>query len=115
MEREDVVINQVGSLDAYQVACTKHRTASASPEYCVMGLLEEAGEVAGVFKRLIRGDYDEDIASSKLHAELGDVLWYLGQIALDNGWKLSEVANSNLDKLDSRKLRGVLKGTGDER
>lgn len=101
--------------DDYQNAAFKFRVATASPEERVMGLLEESGEVAGIFKRLLRGDYSPDIATTKLHKELGDILWYLSQIAMDNGFKLSEIAASNLEKLESRQIRGVILGVGDNR
>lgn len=103
------------NLDEYQHAAFKYRVDNASPEERVMGLLEEAGEVAGIFKRLLRGDYSPDVATTKLHKELGDILWYLSQVAYDNGFKLSEIAASNIDKLESRLIRGQILGTGDNR
>jgi NTP pyrophosphatase (non-canonical NTP hydrolase) len=116
MERSDPVIKErIEALDDYQTAAFKFRTPNATPEERVFGVLEEAGEIAGVFKRLIRGDYSNDVATTKLHKELGDVLWYLSQIAVDNGFKLSEVATANIEKLSSRAVRGVLLGSGDER
>ena len=102
-------------LNEYQQEASKFTLAGSPPEERVMGLLEESGEVAGVFKRLLRGDYNPDEAVSKLHKELGDILWYLSQIAWDNGWTLEEVAKSNLDKLESRKLRNMIMGSGSER
>lgn len=104
-------------LDKYQQEAAKYRAPSAPPEERVFGLLEEAGEVAGVFKRFLRGDYADDIGvvGTKLYKELGDVLWYLSQIAEDNGWKLSEVAEENLKKLESRRVRQQLMGSGDNR
>jgi NTP pyrophosphatase (non-canonical NTP hydrolase) len=104
-------------LDKYQQEAFKYRVPLASPEERVFGLLEEAGEVAGIFKRFLRGDFADDIGivGTKLHKELGDVLWYLSQIAEDNGWKLSEVAEENLKKLESRRIRNMITGTGDNR
>lgn len=102
-------------LNDYQTNAAKYRLETSPPEERIMGLLEEAGEVAGVFKRLLRGDYDPDQAVSKLHKELGDVLWYLSAIAADNEWTLEEVAKSNLDKLESRHTRGLIMGTGSDR
>lgn len=107
--------SNVESFNEYQEACLSFRIQHSPPEERIMGLFEEAGEVAGVFKRMLRGDYNHDVTATKLHKELGDVLWYLGQIAYDNGWKLSEIAQSNLDKLESRKARNVLTGSGDDR
>lgn len=68
----------------------------------------------GIFKRMARGDYADDVGS-KLSKELGDVLWYLSRIAADNGWTLSSIAQLNLDKLESRRLRNVLMGSGSNR
>lgn len=103
------------NIDEYQDQAFTYRVTSASPEERVMGLLEESGEVAGIFKRLLRGDYTPDMATTKLHAELGDILWYLSQIAYDNGFRLSDIAKENLAKLESRKLRNTLLGNGDTR
>ncbi|MCW3068345.1 MAG: hypothetical protein JWL67_970 [Solirubrobacterales bacterium] len=47
--------------------------------------------------------------------ELGDVLWYVAQIASELGLDLDQVAEANLEKLLSRQRRGVLSGSGDER
>lgn len=103
------------NFDEYQEKCSTFRVPGSPPEERVMGLWEEAGEVGGVFKRMLRGDYGAEEAGTKLAKELGDVLWYLGQIAWDNGWKLSDIAQSNIDKLEDRKLRNAIIGAGDSR
>jgi len=51
----------------------------------------------------------------KIEKELGDVLWYLSNIASDLGLSLSQIAKTNLDKLEDRKERDVIKGEGDDR
>jgi len=50
-----------------------------------------------------------------LAKELGDVLWYAAQLATEAGLELDAIAEANLEKLLSRKERGVLQGSGDDR
>ena len=102
-------------LNDYQDLASKYIVPTATGEERVFGLLEEAGEVAGIFKRLLRGDYAYNEASARLFKELGDVLWYLSQIAKDNNWTLQEVAEGNLEKLESRLIRNQIIGEGDNR
>jgi len=86
--------------------------------YPTLGLAGEAGEVAEKIKKVYRGDtggvMTEEI-KQELAKELGDVLWYLTQLATELGLSLEEIAQLNLDKLFSRKDRGVLSGNGDNR
>jgi NTP pyrophosphatase (non-canonical NTP hydrolase) len=53
------------------------------------------------------------VAALKL--ELGDVLWYVAQLASELGLDLEGVAQANLDKLASRAARNVIAGSGDDR
>lgn len=50
-----------------------------------------------------------------LKAELGDILWFVSGMADVMEWTLEEVAQANIDKLASRKERGVIQGDGDNR
>lgn len=83
----------------------------------VFGLVGESGEVAEKFKKLIRDKQgklsDED--KQEILKELGDILWYVNTVANLLGSSLEEVAQRNLDKVLSRKERGVTKGSGDNR
>ena len=85
--------------------------------YPALGLTNEAGEVAGKIKKIFRdkaGVMDEgDIVA--LQSELGDVLWYLAQLATELGLSLDEIAEHNLVKLQDRLSRGKIHGDGDQR
>lgn len=83
----------------------------------VFGLVGESGEVAEKFKKLIRDKKGEISAEDKAEIlkELGDILWYVNSVSTLLGSSLSEVAEKNLDKVLSRKARGVTHGSGDNR
>lgn len=85
--------------------------------YTLLGLTNEAGEVAGKYKKVLRdsGGLLTDAKKSELAAELGDVLWYAANLAGELGFGLEDIAQANLDKLNSRKARGVIGGSGDNR
>lgn len=85
--------------------------------YPVLGLLSESGEIAGKFKKILRDqkwkitpDHKKEISK-----ELGDVLWYIAQMATELGLDLAKIAEENIAKLFSRKKRGVISGSGDSR
>ena len=85
--------------------------------YPTLGLTGEAGEVADKVKKLIRdrGGVVDERFTEDVALELGDVLWYVAQLAQELGYDLEEVAAANLDKLSSRAARGRLGGSGDDR
>jgi NTP pyrophosphatase (non-canonical NTP hydrolase) len=85
--------------------------------YPALGLAGEAGEVAEHAKKAIRDDAGKvgEERREKISKELGDVLWYVAQIATELELDLDEIARENLEKLLSRQRRGVLSGSGDER
>jgi NTP pyrophosphatase (non-canonical NTP hydrolase) len=84
--------------------------------YPALGLAGEAGEVAEKVKKILRGDrlLDSDYRAV-ISKELGDVLWYVAAMCHEIGADMQEVAEENIAKLASRKERGVLRGSGDDR
>lgn len=83
----------------------------------VLGLPGEAGEAADKFKKIIR-DKSGVISLSdreEIVKELGDVMWYVSTIAAYLDVPLSEVANGNISKLESRLRRNKIHGEGDNR
>ncbi|OHA26608.1 MAG: hypothetical protein A3D52_00870 [Candidatus Taylorbacteria bacterium RIFCSPHIGHO2_02_FULL_44_36] len=85
--------------------------------YPTLGLAGEAGEVVEKVKKIFRDDNGKVTVSKKeeIKKELGDVLWYLSQVATEFGLSFAVIAKTNLDKLRSRVERGRLQGSGDNR
>jgi len=85
--------------------------------YTTLGLAGEAGEIANKVKKIIRDDagvLKSDVEDA-LRDELGDVLWYVAGVAKALNISLDEIAFRNLAKLQSRKDRGKIGGSGDTR
>lgn len=83
----------------------------------VLGLAGETGEVAEKVKKILRdkdGIADEQ-SKEEIKKELGDVLWYLSQIASELNLSLEDVANVNLEKIKDRGRRNMIHGDGDNR
>ncbi len=85
--------------------------------YPTLGLSGEAGEVAGKIKKILRdkGGVIDDETRQELSKELGDVLWYMANLATELDLDLGKVAQENLDKISSRQQRDRLHGSGDNR
>lgn len=85
--------------------------------YPTLGLSGETGEVAEKVKKVLRdgkGEFTEE-KKREIMQEAMDCLWYLAALARDLGYTLEEGAIMNLEKLKSRKERGVISGSGDNR
>ena len=82
-----------------------------------LGLVGEAGEVAEKIKKVLRDKEGVFLVEDKeqIKKELGDVLWYIANIANDLFINMDDIAKGNIEKLNSRKERGVIHGSGDNR
>lgn len=99
--------------------------------YMAFNLVGEVGEFCGKIAKGIRksqlkiddnqlvcledDDAERDELETALKMEAGDVLWQLSGLCKIMGWKLEDIAQTNLNKLASRKERGVIDGNGDNR
>lgn len=117
--RESIHYKEINRFYEYQVEAFKTATYSNKGNnlyYVGLGL-GEAGEVQGKIKKIMR-DYDghvNDEMKSAIIDELGDTLWYLAGICSELNVDFEQIAKRNLDKLQDRQKRGVIKGSGDYR
>ena len=130
--------NAVGhqmTLNQYQGKAMSTCMSSCSNfSYMMLNLVGEVGEFASkVAKEIRKGNIEigatampnkimpymnEDewwAKETELMMEAGDILWQLAGLCTTMGWTLEEIAQRNLDKLSSRKKRGVIDGDGDNR
>lgn len=107
------------TLNDFQVKAK--RTALYPPQYgliyTTLGLSGESGELAEKAKKMLRDDDGilTDARKEAMKKELGDVLWYVASLATELDSSLQEIAEININKLSSRKERGVIQGSGDNR
>ena len=130
----DNAVGQPMTLNQYQDRAMKTCMPSCeNVSYMLLNLVGEVGEFASKIAKSIRkGEVaighgiDNDLVpllpfdewmlkSDELKKEAGDILWQLSGLCYAMGWNLEEVAMGNLEKLSSRKQRGVIDGDGDNR
>lgn len=108
--------------DEYQKLATRTATFDGKQlehqlMYLTLGIAGESGEIAEKVKKIVRND--NGVVSpekrDELKWELGDVLWYLSQLARILEIPFSRVAKENIEKLADRAKRHVIKSTGDSR
>ena len=108
----------------YSIAAREFVTSSMMQQldwlelaYCTGKLNGEAGEAAEIVFKAFRGSMGNLSGEDKykLQKELGDIMWYVARISDMIGVPLSEIMSQNLEKLQDRKERGVLHGSGDDR
>jgi len=120
VKSEELLIVEVMTAELYEYQASKTAIfpKEKALEYLALGLTSEAGEVAGKVKKLIRDGEDVegyDMKKIAIASEVGDVLWYCALMAKEVGIPLNTIMQMNLEKLHSRKERGTLKGSGDNR
>lgn len=83
--------------------------------YLFAGLAAEAGEVAGNYAKYMREDFDGEELAHRTEKELGDVLYFVFQLATCMGMKVEDILEYNKMKLELRLKKGTLQGDGDNR
>ena len=107
------------TLNEYQVAAlsTAIYPNDGKITYLALAVNEEAGELAGKIKKVLRdkGGVFSDEDKRALALEAGDCLWYIANLSKVLGFDLSEIAQMNIEKIQDRVKRGTLHGSGDNR
>ena len=122
------------TLNEYQVRAMQTCMESCDNfSYMFLNLVGEVGELSSKVAKLIRKeqavisendfvveittmeDSLDDSIYDEMKKEAGDILWQLAGLCKVMGWDLNDVASANLEKLASRKQRGVIDGNGDNR
>jgi len=112
------------NFNEYQRECRKTDVGTAAQDclepgwlYYVLGIAGESGEIMEKIKKLFRDkkgiidkDFKEDITK-----EMGDVQWYMARLCDWFDIEFEDVFVKNVEKLQSRKVRGKLHGDGDDR
>lgn len=101
-------------MNTYQekAASTAIYKAEHAVIYPALGLAAEAGEVANKVKKILRdGTFNREAIAD----EVGDCLWYIAALCRDLNVNIADLAKNNLQKLEDRKRRGKIAGSGDKR
>lgn len=88
------------TFDEYQDLAELTIGPDASPLMLGLGVGGECGEVLEIIKKGNRPNKSVDI--EHLHEEIGDVLWYLTNLAGFYGLDMSSIAEANIEKLNKR-------------
>ena len=68
----------------------------------LLGMAGEVGELLGEHKKWLRDGDSYKLFPERVKEELGDLLWYLSNVATKHGLTLEEVADFNLSKTGRR-------------
>jgi len=113
---------RIMDLDQYQEVASNYAMfpSDTSLMYLTLGLCGESGEVAEKIKKYVRenGPLQNTYPiqyKEALIRELGDVLWYLANLAKALNVPLNYVATKNIEKIQKRLENNTIKGEGDDR
>lgn len=92
-----MTINEYQQL-AQRTANTK--ASSSKIENGILGLCGETGEIADVYKKYLYQGHEFE--RGRMAEELGDVCWYVAEMASGLGLPLEEIMAQNIEKLRKR-------------
>ena len=94
-------------MDMYQVQAARtinyNTTRNSWKHHALHGMAAEIGELHGLYQKQYQG-HKMDLTHAK--KELGDLLWFIAEYCTSQDWKLSDIAEMNLEKLMKRYPEG---------
>jgi len=91
------------NLKEYQELCKKTAKKFETNEKEILtwglGIVGEAGDIAGCIKKTFAHDNDQ---RTGIRENIGDALWYAAMICNFFNWNFEEVLNENIEKLKKR-------------
>jgi NTP pyrophosphatase (non-canonical NTP hydrolase) len=92
--------------DYQKQALKTDQTQSVSPDEArlipLLGLAGEAGQLLSEYKKRLRDGPRHELFVDRVAEELGDILWYVANVASKFDLKLEAIAQSNLEKTRRR-------------
>lgn len=85
-----------------RVPARENRTPGDELMVPLLGLAGEAGELLSEYKKQIRDGKAHILFPARVEEELGDILWYVANLATKFKMTLEDVAQSNLKKTQDR-------------
>ena len=83
--------------------CDKTLCVKELELHALHGLSGECGEIHSIYQKVYQGHkFDKD----HLKSELGDLLWFIGELATANDLSLEDIASHNIEKLKARYPEG---------
>lgn len=97
-------MKKIQSFNEYQKLAQRTVNHELTPDMRLavagLGLVGEGGEVSELIKKKV--GHGHPLSKEKIQGELGDVLWYVAEVAAIFDLTLEEVASHNIHKLEQR-------------
>lgn len=95
------------TLNEYQSLAARTMNTSLSFEetahHALHGMASEVGEIHGLYQKFYQG---HEMDAEHVKKEVGDLLWMIAEFCSVHGWKMGDVAQMNIDKLNARYPHG---------
>lgn len=101
------------TLNEYYNLVVPFRKKTATPDYVVLGLIGEVGELYNKLGKEIRDDME--FPQEDVEKEIGDIFWFLVMLTKDFGFDPDHILQQNVDKLAARFNNNTISGSGDNR